>query len=100
MADLETKVRKLKLKPLTDEIRYDIAIKKENVYLYDKYDYYFTDNNGGHYLFSRNYLESTPYRQLVKGHRRSRGKDLQSRIDSIIFKLDLTRVKMLNRLLG
>lgn len=26
--DLETKVRKLKLKPLTDEIRYDVAIKK------------------------------------------------------------------------
>lgn len=98
--DLETKVRKLKLKPLTDEIRYDVAIKKENVYLYDKYDYYFTDKDGGQYFFSKEYLESTPYRQLVKGHRRSRGKDLQSRIDRVTFKFYLTRRRLLHRLLG
>jgi len=67
--DLDTKVRKLKLKPLTDKIIYDMALDKSIVYLYKRFDYYKEDGPFGHEFYSVAYLNKNSIRE-IKRHRR------------------------------
>ncbi len=87
--DLETKVRKMKLKLLTDDIRYEVALDKSKAHLYNKYDYYKECTRCGVEVFSKKYLKENSYRQLKKDHRRSHSKDLRGIWNRYLFKLEV-----------
>lgn len=77
--ELRKKIKKLKLIPLNDNKRYELALNKSKWKHYKKYDYYIQGIEGEYYFYSKEYLESNSYRYLKKKYREVTLRDLKGR---------------------
>lgn len=67
--NLEKNVRKMKLKPFTDELKCRFAISEDSPKIYEQYDYYRL-HKGRLNMYSKKFLEDKPYRELKQSFNR------------------------------
>lgn len=87
--ELQRKVKKLGLKPLTDKLRYEFALDKRKVNIYNQYDYYREGSRLGYEFFSKEYLEQNKLRKLKKESKRNNFKGIIPRLRLWFFKLEM-----------